>query len=177
MSIEPGAGFPLDPDAALRARVADLERQAAAFRGTSSGYDAKAGTVSTNSINYVDLGGPSVTLTVPAAGAFVELYAEAEGRDVGATGIPGRAGVYEANDLPIANPDDGTYLEFNTGATFELRRLVPGRGGGSQTKLGLGGRAVLFASGGQRTYSLRYCHIVGNVAEFRNRRLWARVVY
>lgn len=176
MPFDPAAGFSLDPDAALRERVRDLERRAVAFGGAASAYAEDLATVSTTGLAWTDLGGPSVSIRVPEGGAFVQLYAELEGNDIGNTGAPARALIIEPTDLPAAGSADGSYMEFQTAGAWEKRRLAPFTSALTD-RYTLGAWSVYWASGGLRTYSYRYLHVLGNTASFRNRRLWARVTY
>lgn len=175
MPIDPAQGFATDPTDALRARIIELERRLRDNPGAQAAYDSEPSTVATSAAGaYVDLGGPSIELLVPQGGAFVELYAELEGRDVNNTGAPAQAGIYEPTDFAAGVGN----IDFSA-AAFVLRRLLPpatgaaGTGGAS----GLGVFGIYWATGGLRTYSLRYRHALGNPAEFRNRRLWGRVSY
>lgn len=182
MTLDPRADIRasgLTGEAALQARIAQLQRTIDQLTGGSgsgaapsvmAAYDEEMATVSTNSAAFQDLGGPSIDLWVPSGGGFVWLYAELEGRDTNNTGSPARAGIHEATDFPAVSQ---SYIDFNV-AAFQIRRLLPILSVNASATT-FGSFVVYRASGGKRTYSLRYSHTLANLAEFRNRRLWGRV--
>lgn len=164
-------------DAARNAEaLAQLDRLSRSPAAAVAEYAEALGTVSTTSIPYVDLGGPSISIVVPEGGAFVELYAELEGNDVGNTGSPARATIFEPTDFPAGSD---SYLDFKTAGAWQMRRLAPFPGDpaavGGMTALTFGSVCRYWATAGTKTYSLRYKHLLGNTGSFRNRRLWARV--
>lgn len=207
MPIDPAAGFPTTSDDRLRARIAELERQAAANPGAqaSGGVVATVLSVSTLAVNLAGVlaqNGPRATLTVPEPGAFVQFYAECDIR-----GVSTQAGL--ASDWWAgASVIDSVYLGgdgVDGVAGHEIRKIMlrgsafpqpaagafdPGRQPGAPA-VGINNNGIVapgslltqWAKPGQRTFYLA-CYINGaglvdnggSVAEFRNRRLMARVL-
>jgi hypothetical protein len=132
-----------------------------------------AGTVTTsNDAEYVDLGGPEVTVRVPESG-LIEVYAQAAIAD-------GAISLYEdGQQVPDQDPNDacdgpqGVLINFVTTPAFVVS--TPGifsftGGCGSNTAPG----PVLFeTTPGEHTYELRYadCGCEPDPAEFSDRML------
>jgi hypothetical protein len=133
----------------------------------SSGSQSTA--VSTTSNSPADLGGPSVTVTVPDGGV-VELYAKAD-IAVNGTGTPvGRVDVFE----PTLVPGAASILASGSN-TFQTKYSSPGSadqdGVVNATRAGW---ITLTPSAGTYTFSLRY-ETSGGTATFQNRTLLVRV--
>jgi hypothetical protein len=127
--------------------------------------------VSTTSTPAAELGGPSVTVTVPTDG-LVGVYARVEGRATGGgAGALAQVHLFEPTFLSSAP----TVMEFAPGA-FQVRQTTPGPendGVGSALR---GGMIVLAPPAGTYTFSLRYSRAGGATALFRNRAIWAGVL-
>lgn len=161
MPVDPRAlGSPgLPPQADVLRRLAELETAIARIErsGWGRGDAFDAAEVSTTSSSYVSLGGPSVTVNVPQAGAPVLLMAVVEW----AVASLGGNGVLVAHE-PTAGysligqgsgSGPGIYPTFTSSGFF-----VAGAGG----------------SAGPRTYEMRYAAAVaGNRTYFKNRRFFA----
>ncbi len=132
---------------------------------------AAAEEVSTNSGPPVDLGGPSVTVTVPTNG-LVGVFARVEGRGSGAV-ARGQVHLYEPTFLSSAP----AVMEFANGPDFQTRQTAPGSGDADGVGSALrGGMIVLAPPPGTYTFSLRYSQSGGGTALFRNRAIWAGVL-
>jgi hypothetical protein len=137
--------------------------------------DTEAGTVTTDEENaYVDLGGPSVTVTAPASG-LVEVWAQAAVGDDGALSL-----FADGQQVPDQDPngfctDPPGSLLANPAGAGELTLATPGGpnvfGCGS---LGPPSPVLFSASPGEHTYELRYADCgcdPGIDAEFSSRTL------
>ena len=137
---------------------------AAELAGLRAKTDTDAPTVTTTEQNtYVDLGGPSVTVTVPASG-LIEVWAQI-------STVDGAVSLFEdGQQVPNQDPDDNC-LSFGGGPPPPTDPLLAGPGGGpppitlstpgSVSFAGCGSTTapapVLFkTSPGQHTYDLRY---------------------
>ncbi len=130
--------------------------------------------VSTASSPPVDLGGPSVTVTVPDGG-LVGIYARADVLAVGggADGA-GQVHLFEPTFLPDAPP---VMAAGNGSGTFVGRYSAPGSADfGGVASPARGGMIVLAPPAGTYTFSLRYSAAGGATASFQNRSLWAGVI-
>lgn len=139
-------------------------------------------------------GGPEISLTVPAGGALVAIFATAEVRDDDASG-KALVGLHEATDIDIdgdAGTTDAAILGFNdtVGAieTAVYRRYftAPGmqagqaHGGEAPDEVGVrflhrAGWLVFPASAGVRTYRMLYASSSGEMRA-QNRKLWGVVL-
>lgn len=152
---------------------ADLSR-ASVYAGPS---------VSTNSTSVVDLGGPSLGITVPASG-FVMALATADITSVSFGGgiTSGGVWLYEPTDIP--NPAAlGTPIMSSDTNTIATRAMMTSpnssQGFSTQPNGGVfpyGDMLVFQATPGFRTYTLRYSAWASSVAtfgspSFANRRL------
>lgn len=134
--------------------------------------DGETGPQTTTSATPVDLGGPTVTVTVPQTG-LVAVYARATGQVTGG-GQNGRAQVHLFEQSLL--PDAPRVLEFNS-ANPELRISAPGTGDLDGTPiLTRGGWIVFPADAGTYTFSLRYSQAGGGTATFQNTGLWVGVL-
>ena len=134
--------------------------------------DGEVGPFITDSGPAVDLGGPTVTVTVPQAG-LVAVYARGTGQiNGGGNNSLAQIHLFEPTLLPGAP----RVLQFD-GATPELRITTPGVGNidGTPT-LTRGGWIVFPADAGTYTFSLRYSQSGGGTAQFSNTGLWVGVV-
>lgn len=173
-----------DPVARLTTRIAELERrlELASRKQRGRVYAEALGIVTAAANTYVsqtdpgvDLGGPSITLTVDGPNRFLSIYAEWEAR------------------LPAGSAGAGTgYVKLNV--TGE----VPGVYGGQLIQLAEAGQWVKHRGGrvdvsgggapaarapvlvpvvaGTYTIALRYACNDAYPHDFRNRRLWAELV-
>lgn len=175
MAQDPRQGFPLTADARIAYRVRELERAVERIlRNPTGGVAAYAVAPGSFGISVPNVwtpapDGPTVSLRVPDAGALVELYAEADGAVPAGAG-PARATVFETTDY---NAGAGHYLEW-TAAASAKRRLTAAVGG-TTVAAGFGNFVTYWATGGLRTYELRYWLGAAGSGSFSNRRLWARV--
>lgn len=178
MPIDPAAGFPLDPDAALRARIADLERQVAANPGAQAGGGIANDVVNVNGGATTELDiGPGVELVVPDPGAFVQLYAEAEAMIV--------SGASAARLFIVETVSSERTPEIQWPAawtTWNLLRQPPTRPADLTSQNGFaagvagGALVTYYAAAGARNFRV-YGRINGpGSVNFRYRRLFARVV-
>ena len=125
-----------------------------------------------------DLGGPEVALTVPAGGAWVELFLSAEVQGSGTGSFGPQLKLKEATDSPTAV----TVIQATLSASFAWVACAPGFQPSSQ-QIGFGGadkpikagRLCYFASPGTRTYRVYYATQNGFDGAARNRLLWARL--
>lgn len=199
MPIDPRAPWPTDPTAQLYARIADLTRRLEANPGAQSGGGAinDPYAVPTGPDPYTDAG-PAVALTVPAGGAFVQLYAEVEGHMV-ASGTGGALEVWIAervNDPPNFNLTRISpimrWANAWTGLTTVALPAVdngsnvnPNGNATSPPEDGLASRSMAgslmqkWTLGGLHTYTLAtriQSASGGAAAELRSRRLMARIL-
>ncbi len=159
---------------AAAAAGAKADAIAAEFASAKAKSATLSGTVTTaNDTSYEDLGGPSVTVTVPASG-LIEVWAQAEITD-------GAVSLFEdGQQVPGQDPNE---LCSGGGTPPPADALLAELGGGTPTVLstpasfspaGCGGLSapggVLFkTSPGQHTYSLRYawcsCGVQGEFSD------------
>jgi hypothetical protein len=134
--------------------------------------DGDIGPYITTSGPAVDLGGPTVTVTVPHAG-LIAVYARGTGQ-INGGGNDARAQVHLYE--PTLLPGSPRVLEY-AGATPELRITTPGPGevDGTPT-LTRGGWIVFPADQGTYTFQLRYSQSGGGTAQFSNTGLWVGVL-
>jgi len=129
--------------------------------------------VSTASAPAVDLGGPSVTVTVPEGG-LVGIYARVEALATGGGGN-GAAQVHLAE--PTFLPESPLIMSYPTNNPVAARYTAPGTadfdGVPSPTR---GGMLTLAPPAGTYTFSLRYSQAGGATASFQNRRIWAGII-
>lgn len=118
--------------------------------------------VSTSSTSLVDLGGPSISVSV-ASGRFVAIYVECDVRCVSGGGA--WVSLYEPTDLP-----GGSDVIFTTQTTYATYRSAAG----TSNNTGLGTWLIVRASAGQRTYSLRH-KTNADTGFYRNRYLAVEV--
>ena len=132
---------------------------------------AAAEEVSTISGPPQDLGGPSVTVTVPTDG-LVGIFARVEGRG-SSGGATGQVHLFEPTFLSAAP----VVMEFVNDPNFQVRQTAPGSGdaGGVGSSL-RGGMIIVAPPPGTYTFSLRYSQAGGGTALFRNRAIWAGVL-
>ena len=127
------------------------------------------GSNATTSTAPTDLGGPSVTVTVPSGGV-VELFAQADISVAGGGTPTGRVDLFEPNLLASAPGIMGSQS-----TTFQTRRSSPGSndfdGVINATRAGW---ITLVPPPGTYTFSLRY-ETTGGTATFQNRTLLVRV--
>jgi hypothetical protein len=127
--------------------------------------------VSTTSTTPVDLGGPTVTVTVPEGG-IVELFAQAD-ISVNGGGAP-TAKVDLVEPTLVSNP---TGILASKSGTFQTVRTSPGssdfNGVINATRAGW---ITLVPAAGTYTFGLRY-ETSGGTATFQNRTLLASVIH
>jgi hypothetical protein len=122
--------------------------------------DVQPGAVSTGSLTFVPLGGPTVTVAVPSSG-IIELVASAH---FPATGDDGAVGLFEDGNLvPLDNgnacpgPDETLFNTFSDASGLEASSGTPGTfnfvGCGT---IGAPGPIILRRPPGTHTYELRY---------------------
>lgn len=124
--------------------------------GTNGGTTSKqtdASEVTTTSTTFVDLGGPSITLTVPDGGAPVAVTASAEAKNSGGSLI--QFGLFVDGAQALANA-----------CTFSVI---------SSSYVSAGGGCILPLSGGSHTFAIRYKASANN-AFFQNRTLSVTVL-
>ena len=130
--------------------------------------------VSTGSGPPVDLGGPSVTISVPAGG-LVGIYARADLLATGG-GMDGGAQVHLFEPALLADSPAILSAPNGTGS-FVGRYTAPGAqdtgGVAAQTR---GGMITIAPPPGTYTFSLRYSSAGGANASIQNRSLWAGVI-
>lgn len=137
------------------------------FRNASA-----AEVVSTASGPPVDLGGPSVTVTVPEGG-LVSIYARADLQSTGGGGNgAAQVHLYEPGFLA----DAPVLLAAPTGAGSVSRYSTPGADPSGVASPARGGMITLAPPPGTYTFSLRYSGAGGSTATFQNRAIWAGVV-
>jgi hypothetical protein len=134
--------------------------------------DGEAGPLPTASVPATDLGGPSVTITVPETG-LVAIYARGTGEiDGGGNNALAQVHLYE----PTLFPSAPRILEFNS-PDPQLRISTPGTGNLDGTpSLTRGGWIVFPAEKGKYTFSLFYSVAGGGTGTFTNTGLWAGVI-
>jgi hypothetical protein len=124
--------------------------------GTNGGTTSKqtdASEVTTTSTTFLDLGGPSITLTVPDGGAPVAVTASAEAKNSGGSLI--QFGLFVDGAQALANA-----------CTFSVI---------SSSYVSAGGGCILPLSGGSHTFAIRYKASANN-AFFQNRTLSVTVL-
>jgi len=126
--------------------------------------------VSTTSGPPADLGGPSVTVTVPEGG-LVNIYARVEAAATGGGG-DGAAQVHLYEPTVLA--DTPQVMTAATNNPVAGRYTSPGTNG--VASMVRGGMLTLSPPAGTYTFSLRYSQAGGATASFQNRRLWVGVV-
>lgn len=134
---------------------------------------AAADEVSTTSGPPADLGGPSVTVTVPTDG-LVGIFARVEARAAGGNNnAAAQVHLFEPTFLSAAP----AIMNYAGGQDYQVRQTAPGNGDtdgvGSVLR---GGMLVLAPPPGTYTFSLRYSASGGATALFRNRAIWAGVL-
>jgi hypothetical protein len=131
--------------------------------------NSQSSSVSTTSSSPVDLGGPSVTVTVPDGGV-VELFAQADISVSGGGAPGGKVDLFEPS--LVSHPAS---ILSSPSSTFQTRYSSPGsndfNGVVNATR---GGWVTLAPPPGTYTFSLRY-ETSGGTATFQNRTLLVRV--
>ena len=129
--------------------------------------------VVTTSAPPVDLGGPSVTVTVPTNG-LVGIFARVEGRATGG-GANGAAQVHLFEPTFLGSAP--MVMQYPSGSGFEVRQTTPGAGEPAGVGSALrGGMIIVAPPPGTYTFSLQYSAAGGATALFRNRAIWAGVL-
>lgn len=152
----------------LERRVRALERfgrvDGMVFR---TKYDDEMAEASTNVVGPTDLGGPSVTVTIPQGGGLVEVYAEVDARGSGGT---------PDSTVALIGPGVNQGVMDWPVATYDTRSTAPDGTSDGQPS-GLGGPIRFFrATPGEATYTLEYGNGgAAGAAFFKNRRLWVGV--
>jgi hypothetical protein len=119
----------------------------------------------------VDLGGPSVTVTVPSGGV-VEVFAQAQISDTG--GGPGAVGEISLTE-PTLLPAPSRILASGA-PNLQARYTSPGTNDSDGViNPARGGWITMAPSPGTYTFSLRYAAPGGGTATFQNRALIVRV--
>lgn len=140
--------------------------------GAAIAFAEQAASVSTDSNDYVALGGPSVEVDVPASG-LIEVAAQAtlpDGSDDGAVAL-----FEDGSLLPGQATDCGP---AGSDALFSLSSYGEDTVGGTPATLPmcatLGAPAAVrfVTTPGRHTYELRYALCCSGTATFENRRLW-----
>ena len=141
--------------------------------GQNVAFDEETAEVSTSSSTFVDLGGPSVTVDVPANG-LVAVFARAEMRGAGSQTV----GLHEATTF---NPAIQVFGGGGTSTGYFKKWMSPGEGQSSGPAAGTtdpleASWTLLEAGPGTHTYSLQYKNpdSTDTGAAFRNRALWVR---
>jgi hypothetical protein len=133
--------------------------------------DGETGPQVTTSAAPVDLGGPTVTVTVPETG-LVAVYARGTGQITGGGNNRAQMHLFEQSLLPNAP----RVLEFDSN-TPQLRITAPGTGDVDGTTVPTrGGWLVFPADKGTYTFQLRYSQSGGGTATFQNTGLWVGVI-
>ncbi len=148
------------------------DRSIGSYKLRVGGTAATIGESSTTSTTPVDLGGPSVTVKVPA-GAMLAIQAEAAIRATG--NAQGRVYLTEPTLVPIPSQ----VLKSGSTQKFQTKYSVPGSGAsgaadGVASKV-RAGWIVMPSTPGTKTFSLRYDTTTGT-AIFKNRRLTVSVI-
>jgi hypothetical protein len=135
---------------------------------------AAAGPLTTASGPPVDLGGPSVTVTVPEGG-LVNVYTRADLQATGG-GNDGAAQVHLYE--PTVLPDAPAIMTAPNGTSgFVTRYSAPGSADfGGVASAARGGMVTLSPPAGTYTFSLRYSGQGGATGTFQNAAIWAGVV-
>jgi len=167
--------FALSPEQRAADKFANLDRRLSGQERSSLNkiarnrlHDAEPSEVSTTLGSPTDLGGPAITVEVPA-GAFVAVYAQVE---IKMTGTAANVMLYEPTDLP-----GGVFIIDDDGTAYVRKATTPASGGGA-TAPGITGQLIFVPTPGVRTYSLRYYAnpgAGGSTGFFRNRELWVEV--
>jgi hypothetical protein len=125
----------------------------------------------TTSSSPTDLGGPSVTVTVPAGGV-VELFAQADISVNGPMGAKGRVDLVEP--ALISTPQG---ILASGSAAFQTNYTSPGTNDADGViNVTRGGWITLAPPAGTYTFSLQY-ETSGGTATFQNRTLLASVIH
>lgn len=165
MSIDP-AWVSANPRVAAAARHAGLERRIAAIErgaGLQRRYDEQTGQVQTHLDSYQPLGGPSITLAIPSAGAIIYVIGEHE-----ADRFVDGGGLFALPKVALRITGYGDTEMGSGGSGFAL---VPWKSGTLFTRFLAGGERTIEAvyraegSGNNPTYWTR----------FRNRRMAAGI--
>jgi hypothetical protein len=135
--------------------------------GPSVAFSEALDAVSTSSASTVELGGPSVTVTVGPSG-LVEVYGSSRGK-------PDTFGPSALVSLGTTAPTSQTIMSFTTDTQFTARNTEPGNSGGNGSTTP-GGWLVLRLPPGQQTISMYYRMLNGGTGTWDERRLWARPV-
>jgi hypothetical protein len=131
------------------------------------------GPVSTALATPVDLGGPTVSVTVPRTG-LIALYARVTGQvNGGGQNAQANVELFE----PTLLPNSPTIMTF-TGNEAQIRYTAPGSGDNTGIASPIRGGFLVFSpvDPGTYTFSLRYSNPGGGAATFTNAGLWAGVV-
>ena len=125
----------------------------------------------TTASSPTDLGGPNVTVTVPAGG-IIEVFAQADiSSSGGGQNATGRVDLFEPTLVPT--PESIMSTQSNA---FQTRRTAPGSNDSDGAiNITRGGWLSLLAPPGTYTFSLRYEADNGGTATFQNRALAVRV--
>jgi hypothetical protein len=129
--------------------------------------NSQSSSVSTTSAGPVDLGGPSVTVTVPNGGV-VDLFAKSDISVAGGGTPVAKVDLVEPSLVPTP-----TTILASASSTFQTNYTAPGTTAGVSTAT-RAGWVTLAPPPGQYTFSLRY-ETSGGTATFQNRTLLARV--
>jgi len=129
--------------------------------------NTQSSSVATTSGSPVDLGGPSVTVTVPDGGV-IDLFARADISVAGGGTPVGKVDVVEGSLAPTP-----TTILASASNTFQTNYTAPGTTAGVSTAT-RAGWITLAPPPGQYTFSLRY-ETSSGTATFQNRTLLVRV--
>jgi hypothetical protein len=134
-------------------------------------YSALTSSNATTSPSPTDLGGPNVTVTVPA-GAVLEVFAQAQISSVG--GGPNAAGRVDLVAPPLVTTPQS--IMSSPSNTFQNRYTAPGSlDSDGVLNRARGGWITMVPAPGTYTFSLRYEANGGGTATFQNRLLLVRV--
>jgi hypothetical protein len=171
--IAPNAvrGKDIDSDAVKTRHIRDFKVTPPKLNLFKTG--AVADEVSTTSAPPVDLGGPSVTVTVPTDG-LVGIFARVEGRAAGGNAnAAGQVHLFE----PTLMSGAPAVMAYRGGEPFAVKQTAPGSGEVDGVGSALrGGMIILAPPPGTYTFSLRYSAAGGATAIFRNRAIWGGVI-
>jgi hypothetical protein len=139
---------------------------------TRRDYATVATAETTASTTWADLAtpGPSVTITVPS-NSLVLIGIEVA--MLNSTSDNNFVGVYEATDFPISGAPDLSETTGDSGITTSPQG--PGLVATvttSYTTLPFSKIAMIPATAGSRTYTLKYA-VIGGTATFKDRKIWA----